>query len=72
MNQDVILSLIQKGQTDSPSQVLPPWWYSLTQADKIHCLPTVLARVLLGRYQSMNARFVSQVHVEKSDVLTLK
>ena len=72
MNHDVILSLIQKGQTDNPSQLLPPWRYSLTQADNSHCLPTVLAGVLLSRYPSMNARFVSQVHVEKSDELTLK
>lgn len=72
VNHDVILSLIQKGQTDNPFQVLPPWWYSLTQADSSHCLPTVLARALLSRYPSMNSHFISQVHVEKSDELTLK
>ena len=72
VNQDVLLSLTQKGHIDNPSHVLPAQRSPLTQAGHSHWLPTALAGVLLGRLHLWTALFVSRVHAEKSHELTLK
>lgn len=68
----MLLSLTRKGHIDNASQVLPAQRSPLSQAGNSHWLPTALAGILLGRFHLWTALFVSRVHAEKSQELTLK